>query len=168
MTGSMTKPTVFLLKALAYSGAVRDSYTQTFALLGLGQSLGALGQLEAAERTILQSQFLAAQLQLPDKQLEGAIALAEFALQRGSVSDAIHNYQEALLLVSDQESVEYARLQRLEAHIAFAQGKGAGALGLLAEAEALFTSLQIMPEVRRTAWLRRLFADVDNKVARED
>ena len=149
-------------QALTLSGAVRDSYTQTFALLGQGRALGALGQLEAAERAIVQSQFLAAQLQLPEQQLEGSVALAEFSLRKGDVAAAIHNYQEALPLVDDHTSGEFGELQRLEARIAFAQGDRTRALALLAEVERLFTNLQNMPETRRTARLREHLASTED------
>ncbi|MBC8074663.1 MAG: tetratricopeptide repeat protein, partial [Chloroflexales bacterium] len=145
-------------KAYTYASEVRDSYHQMQTLLGLGRVFHELGDDVAAERAVMQSQFIAAQLQLPAQQVEGIVLVAEIALQQNKQATAQQLYEEARAIVSELESEEYGKLQRLEARIAFAQGDQTRALALLAKAEGLFATLHNTPEVRRTAQLRAQFA----------
>jgi predicted ATPase/class 3 adenylate cyclase len=140
----------YFTQALEYAAAVRDSYHQMLALLNLGRTLTALGQWDAAERAIEQSQFIVAQLHLPAQQLDGYVALATLALQRGDRDAALREFNQARLLATDVESEEYGRFQRLEAQLAFTEGRGEEAIQLLSATEALFIRLHNIPEAERT------------------
>ena len=140
----------YFTQALEYAAAVRDSYHQMLALLNLGRTLTALGQWDAAERAIEQSQFIVAQLHLTAQQLDGYVALATLALQRGDRDAALREFNQARLLATDVESEEYGRFQRLEAHLAFVQGREEEAIQLLSATEALFIRLHNIPEAERT------------------
>lgn len=140
----------FFTQAIDDATASRDTFHQMRALLGLGRTATALGDWHAAERAILQSQFLALQLHLPADQLESYIALAELALQQGVVAVAKQHYEEAMSLAVDTQSEEYGRFQRLAARIAIAEGDLGQAIQLLTANEAFFVQLQNMPEARRT------------------
>jgi predicted ATPase len=147
----------YFTQALEYASAVRDNYHQMLALLNIGRTLTALGQSDAAERAIEQSQFLAAQLHLPAQQLDGYVALATLALQRGDQDAALRELNEARRCATDVECEEFGRFQRLEAQLAFAQGRGEEAMQLLSATEALFIRLHNIPEAERT---RKLLAQV--------
>ncbi|MEP7187800.1 MAG: adenylate/guanylate cyclase domain-containing protein [Roseiflexaceae bacterium] len=129
---------------------VRDTYQQMRLLRSLGYVLTGLSQWRAAERTIQQSQFIAIQLHLPAEQLDGHLALAELALQKGDREGAIQEYEQGKLLVIDSASEEYGRFQRLEAKIVLAQGDTARAIELLRASEVLFTELENVPEADRS------------------
>ncbi len=129
---------------------VRDTYQQMRLLRSLGYVLTGLGQWQAAERTIQHSQFIALQLHLPTEQLDGHLALAELALQKGDMASAIQEYEQGKLLVIDSASEEYGRFQRLEAKIALAQGDTTRALELLRANQVLFTQLENVPEADRS------------------
>jgi predicted ATPase/class 3 adenylate cyclase len=141
--------------ALEKAAEVHDSYAQMFALLNLGRVQTALADRHAAAQAAQQSISIALQLNLPLVQLEGRVILAELALQSGDVEAAVDQHRQGLALVTDTESEEYGRFQRLEAELAFAQGDRARAVALLKANEALFTRLQEVSEAQRT---RKLLA----------
>lgn len=139
----------YFTEALEHALTVRDTLHQTRALRHLGATLAALEQIEAAERALQQSQFIAAQLHLPIEQLEGHIAVAELALKRGAIEPAKQEYEQASLLAVEEQSEEYGRLQRLAARIATAQGEHASAIAILKANATLFAQLQNAPEAEK-------------------
>jgi predicted ATPase/class 3 adenylate cyclase len=140
----------YFSQAVKQAVEIHDKYHQMLALLNLGDVLIALQQLDEAENTVFRSQFLAAQMDLPAKQLDCHTMLSEIALQRNDLAGNLTEYQEGLALDVDPQSEEYGRFQRLEARIAAAQGNRERAVALLQANAQLFTELQNMPEVKRT------------------
>ncbi|MBC8075844.1 MAG: tetratricopeptide repeat protein, partial [Chloroflexales bacterium] len=133
--------------------AVRDTYFGMVALLNMSRALARLGRWEETERTVRQSQFIAAQMNLPIVQLAGQTVLAEAALDKGDLEAAVREYHTAHALAAD-ESEEYARFLRVGARIAHARGDVQECERRLGEAESLFDQLQNVPELERTRALR--------------
>ncbi len=145
----------YFKQAMTCALEIRDTYAQMLAALNCGRALLALGRWEDAERTIQQSLFIAIQLLDRQMQLDGHVVLGELALQRGDLPAAEDEHQQGLMLISDKESEEYGRFQRLEARIALARGEQERALSLLYDNQALFESLGNRPEVGITRQLLR-------------
>jgi predicted ATPase/class 3 adenylate cyclase len=148
----------YFSRALALAAEVHDRYAQMQALLNLGRVLSALAEWDAATVALSQSRAIAEELQIPAVALDVWTALGEIALHRGDMAEAAQAHQQAQALAGDPDSEEYGRFQRLTARIAAAQGDRQRAHALLADAEALFTRLQNVPEATRTHKLAAILA----------
>ncbi|HEY0737899.1 MAG TPA: adenylate/guanylate cyclase domain-containing protein [Herpetosiphonaceae bacterium] len=136
----------YFVLSLEASTAVRDPFNQMRAFLNLGRVLTRLKQWESAERQLLQSQFLALQLNLPLDQVDCLVALGDLAIQRGALGDAVEMWEQAGSLEIDSESEEFGRFQRLEAQIALARGETDRAVEMLTHNVEFFSQLQNLPE----------------------
>ncbi|GAB4205722.1 MAG: adenylate/guanylate cyclase domain-containing protein [Roseiflexaceae bacterium] len=145
----------YFKQAITYALEIRDTYAQMLAALNCGRALAALRRWEDAERSVQQSLFIAIQLLDRQMQLDGYVVLGELALQRGDLAAAEDEYQQGLALISDKESEEYGRFQRLEARMALARGDYEQALTILNDNQALFETLGNRPEAERTRQLLR-------------
>lgn len=147
----------YFAQSLEFASTVRDPYNQMRAFFNLGRVLIRLERWHSAERHLLQSQFLALQLNhLPD-QLDCCVALADLALQRCQLDVAAGLLEQAASIATDDESEELGRFKRLEAQFALARGDTSRAIELLAANVAFFSDLQNLPEAQYT---QRLLASI--------
>lgn len=138
----------YFAQSLESSTAVRDPFNQMRAFLNLGRVLTRLKQWDSAERQLLQSQFLAFQLNLTLDQVDCFVALGDLAIQRGDLSGAVELWEQARSLPIDTESEEFGRFQRLEAQIALGKGDTSRAAELLTLNVDFFSQLQNIPEAQ--------------------
>ena len=145
-------------QAHQYATGMRDSYLAMIALLNMSRALARLGRWDETEQAVRQSQFIAAQMNLPVVQLAGQTVLAEIALDQGDLEAARREYAAALPPPGD-ESDEYAHYLRAGARIARAQGDAPQSEALLAQAASIFERLQNVPELERTHALQVALRD---------
>jgi predicted ATPase/class 3 adenylate cyclase len=145
-------------RALHNAVDVRDTYHQMLALLNLGRLRAELRRWADAQQAVHQSLFIAVQLRLPAVQIEGQVVLGEIALRQGDLEQATQALAEGQSLVTETESEEYGRLQRLEAQLAHGHGDAPQARLLLQANEQLFIRLHNLSEAART---RKLLATLE-------
>jgi adenylate cyclase len=150
-------------QAYERASAMRDSYLAMFALLNLSRAQASLRRWDEAERSARQSQFIAAQMNLPTVQLAGQMVLAEAALDKGDLAAAAREY--AVQPPQADESEEYGRFLRTGARIAHAQGHLERCERLLTEAALIFERLQNVPEIERTRALHESLVGTPEHVA---
>lgn len=139
-----------LKHALALAIELHDAYTQAIALTNLAIVMLAVGDLEAAEHYLLNSQSFAGDAESSVQTIENTITAAYLALKRTNLEQASTLHQQAALLIDDQASEEYGKLQRLEAQLLAAYGKHVEAQRLLQTNYHLFMQLHNVPEARRS------------------
>ena len=137
-------------KALNVALELRDVYTQSIALSNLGLVMIEINNLEAATSYLERSQTLANQADSALQIIENTIAFARIALKRNNLDQAATLYQQAVDRVSDKESEEYAKLQRLEAQLLWKRGMINQAKQLLSANYNFFIRLHNIAEARRT------------------
>jgi predicted ATPase/class 3 adenylate cyclase len=163
--GDYEQAQTYFSQAIELAAELRDTYHQMRSLLGLGTVLAAQRAWSEAERAILDSQRLALQLQLAADQLEGYVVLGDLALQQNDLAAARRLAAVGYALDVDAESEEYARLQRLDARLSWAEGDLARAARLLEENLALCERLQNLPEAAHT---RALLGELAAMQKRDD